>query len=397
MLLPTPRQQAFIALADRLAARFADRAPAHDRAGTFPHENYADLHESGYLRLIVPRQYGGEGADLFEAVLAQEHLAHGDGSTAMAVNMTVHLIGRQAETRQWPEPIFAQICREIVAEGALINAAATEPELGSPSRGGLPQTRAEPHNGGWRVTGYKQFVTMAPALRYFVVSVALPPDPDMPEGGIGNAIVRAGSPGIRLEDTWADALSLRTSGSYDLWLDQVPVADAWLIDRRPANAAPPQKSPVQMAWFALTMAAVYLGVGQAACDSVCAYARERVPTALGRPIASLPNIQRRVGEMQIQLDAARAQLYAVARAWVEQPDRQNVLTAPIAAAKYLCTNAAVTATDQALRIAGGFGISGKLPLERYFRDARAGITHPPNDDQALELVGKAALDGSARA
>jgi alkylation response protein AidB-like acyl-CoA dehydrogenase len=60
----------------------------------------------------------------------------------------------------------------------------------------------------------------------------------------------------------------------------------------------------------------------------------------------------------------------------------------IAAAKYVATNAALVATDQVMRIAGGFGISRELPFERYFRDARAGITHPPNDDAALELIGK---------
>ena len=58
--------------------------------------------------------------------------------------MTMHLIGRMADQRSWPEPIFAAICRDIVEHGALINGAASEPELGSPSRGGLPATTARP-------------------------------------------------------------------------------------------------------------------------------------------------------------------------------------------------------------------------------------------------------------
>jgi alkylation response protein AidB-like acyl-CoA dehydrogenase len=387
------RQQAMVALADTLAQQFAERAAEYDREGSFPLANYAALHEAGYLRLIVPREHGGEGANLYEMVLAQEHLARGDGSTAMAVDMTIHLIGRLSETRQWPESLFAEVCSRIVRDGALINAAATEPELGSPSRGGLPATYAEPTTGGWLVTGHKQFVSMAPALRYFVVGVALPASAEFPAGATANAIVTSDRPGVRLEDTWGDALSLRASGSYDLWLERAFVPADHLVDVRPVGAAPPQKSPVQMAWFSLTLAAVYLGIGQAACDDACAYARERVPTALGRPIASLPNIQRRVGEMQIQLDAARALLHQVARSWVEQPEQRDGLTPQIAAAKYLCTNAAVAATDQALRVAGGFGLSSKLPLERYYRDVRAGLTHPPSDDQALEMVGKATLEG----
>src|ERR1043166_3927992 len=112
MTLPhvlTERQQRIVALADELAARFAERAAAYDRDGSFPYENYADLHESGYLRLAIPREYGGEGADAFEMVLAQEHLARGDGSTGLATGMLVHLLGRMGEERGWPEPVFATI------------------------------------------------------------------------------------------------------------------------------------------------------------------------------------------------------------------------------------------------------------------------------------------------
>ncbi len=350
--------------------------------------------KSGYLRLIVPTEYGGDGADLFEIVLAQERLARGDGATAMAADMTLHVIGRLAEQRSWPEPIFAALCRRIVAEGALINAAASEPELGSPSRGGLPATTATPTTGGWLLNGHKQFVSMAPALRYFLVSAALPPDDDAPQGATANAIVEAGTLGLRVEDTWSDALSLRTSGSFDVLLENVFVGDGWLVDRQPVGAPPaPPAPPTQMAWFGLTLAAVYLGIGQAACDAACGYARERTPSALGKPIATLPAIQRRVGEMQTTLAAARAILYQAAQDWTGRPELRAGLAPRIAMAKYLCTNAAVTASDHALRVAGGFGLTRKLPLERYYRDARAGLTHPPQDEAALEMIGRAALNG----
>ncbi|NJK78425.1 MAG: acyl-CoA/acyl-ACP dehydrogenase [Chloroflexaceae bacterium] len=401
MTSTTAREQHFCELADRLARTFATRAAAHDRQRTFPFENYVDLRTSGYLRLAVPRAYGGEEASLYELVLAQERLARGDGATAMAVDMTLHMLGRLRETRQWPAPIFEQVCRAVVAEGALINAAATEPEMGSPSHGGLPATTATPGGDGWLVTGHKKFITMAPALSYFVVSVRLPASPAMPHGGKANAIVEANpgaaTPGIRMEDTWSDNLGLRTSGSYDVYFDDVFVPDALLVDRQavppPGELAPSGKPIFNMAWFGLTLSAVYLGIGQAACDAACTYANERTPTALGRPIATLPNIQRRVGDMSIQLTAARSVLHDVARQWSDQPDQRETMAPQIATAKYLCTNAAIYATDQALRVAGGFGLLSDLPLERYYRDVRAGVTHPPNDDAALEMVGRAALQG----
>jgi alkylation response protein AidB-like acyl-CoA dehydrogenase len=401
MTLPyalTERQQRLVALADRLAARFAERATIHDRNGTFPFENYADLHESGYLRLAIPPEFGGAGANVFEMALAQERLARGDGATALATGMLIQIIGRESEARNpdtgrgdWPAPVFATICQAIAAEGGLINSVVTEPELGSVSRGGVPATSATPTDGGWRINGHKIFATGAPALRYFVTGVVLPPSEQAPRGETASAIVQAGSPGLRLESTWGDSLSLRTSGNDDVYYENVFVPDAWLIGRRVIGAPiAPGQQPGLSAW-GLTISAVYLGIGQAACDAACDYANNRVPPSLGKPIAELAHIQQWIGEMQITLDAARALLYDTARTWIEHPAARPTLAPQVAAVKYLCTNAACAATDKALRVAGGFSLTRALPLERYFRDARAGLFNPPQDDLALGQVGRAAL------
>jgi alkylation response protein AidB-like acyl-CoA dehydrogenase len=393
MLFPelTPRQRRIAALADAVAARNAGRAAAHDPEGHFPHESYADLHESGYLRLVIPAEHGGEGADVFEMVLAQERLGRGDGAAALGAAMLVQLIGRLAEERSWPEPIFAAVCRELAGQGGLINSVVTEPELGSISRGGTPRTTATPVDGGWRVSGRKIFATGGPALRFMVVGVVLPPSAAAPKGETASAIVRGDAPGVRVEPTWSHSLSLRTAGNDDVIFEDVFVPEGWLVGRRPLGGPPPQgQQPGLNAW-ALTVAAVYLGVGQAACDAACDYANSRRPPSLSGPIAELPHIQQWVGQMQAPLDAARAVLHQAARAWAERPDLRPALSPQIAAAKYLATNAACAATEIALRVAGGFSLTRALPLERYFRDARAGLFNPPQDDLALGLIGRDAL------
>jgi alkylation response protein AidB-like acyl-CoA dehydrogenase len=192
-------------------------------------------------------------------------------------------------------------------------------------------------------------------------------------------------------DTWSDNLSLRTCGNYDVYYEQVLVPEGWLIDRRPIGApVAPGQRPGLNGW-SLTIAAVYLGIGQAACDAACDYANGRVPSSLGMPIAELPHIQQWLGQIQVTLDAARAVLYSAAQAWAMHPDQRPALSEQIAAAKYLCTNAACAATEQALRVAGGFSLTRDLPLERYFRDARAGLFQPPQDDLALAQIGRATL------
>lgn len=385
------RATRIVALADELAARNAERAAAHDRDGSFPHASYADMHSSGYLRLAIPAEYGGAGADVYEMVLAQERLARGDGSTALAAAMLIQLIGRVAEERSWPEPAFAAVCRELAEQGGLINSVVTEPELGSISRGGLPRTTAVPAPGGWRVSGRKIFATGGPALRFMLVGVSLPPSEAAPQGETASAIVRADAPGVRVVPTWSDSLSLRTVGNDDIEFEDVFVPEGWLIGRRPVGAPPPPGGRPGLSGWSLPVAAVYLGIGQAACDAACDYANNRRPPSLNGPIADLPHIQQWIGQMQIGLDAARAVLHAAARAWVDSPELRPTLGPQIAAAKYLATNAACSATDTALRVAGGFSLTRALPLERYFRDARAGLFNPPQDDLALAEVGRAAL------
>lgn len=386
----TEREQRFVALADDLAARFGPRAADHERNRTFPFENFADLHESGYLRLPIPVEYGGEGANVFEMVLAQERLARGDGGTALATGMSASVIGGQAEQPTWPQPLWETICRTIASEGGLINSVVTEPDLGSVSRGGTPATSATPSDGGWRINGHKRFATGAPVLRYLLTGVTLPPSENAPKGESANALVDAGTPGLRLVDTWSDGLSMRTSGSFDIFYENVFVPDERIIGRRAIGGAPSGPPPGLTSW-GLVISATYLGVGQAACDAACDYANGRVPSSLGKPIAELPNIQQLIGGMQASIDAARAVLYTTARAWVEHPELRPTLGTRIGETKYLCTNAACSASETGLRVAGGFSITRDQPLERHFRDARAGLFNPPQDDLALGQIGRAAL------
>jgi alkylation response protein AidB-like acyl-CoA dehydrogenase len=142
-------------------------------------------------------------------------------------------------------------------------------------------------------------------------------------------------------------------------------------------------------WFPFLMAATYLGIALAARDETIQYALERTPTALGKPIATLPSIQRQIGDMDIQLQAAKTLLLHTAGQWKGQHHQSFLPRA--AATKHLAIETALNVTDKALRVVGAAGLDSELSLERYFRDVRAGIMHPPSGDAALELVGKQAL------
>jgi len=112
---------------------------------------------------------------------------------------------------------------------------------------------------------------------------------------------------------------------------------------------------------------------------------------LNAPIAELQNVQHRIAQIEILLAQARALLYSTIETFENCPEHRKALAWQFAAAKYTVTNNAIQITDQALRVVGSAGLQKKFPLERYFRDARAGLGNPPMDDVALTLIGKTAL------
>ncbi|HET7616485.1 MAG TPA: acyl-CoA dehydrogenase family protein, partial [Bacillales bacterium] len=85
-------------------------------------------------------------------------------------------------------------------------------------------------------------------------------------------------------------------------------------------------------------------------------------------------------------------LYSTAERWEKEPEAREKLLADLAAVKTVATNAAVTVVDLAMRVVGGRSISRSMPLERLYRDVRAGIHNPPNDDITISVLAKAAIE-----
>ena len=378
------------ARAAALAARFAERAAAHDRAGDFPHQNFADLREAGFLALTVPRAHGGAELPLSRFLRVQETLAKGDGATALALNMHLIRIGAERESPSYPRAWFDEICRGAVGAGRLVNTAATEEGLGSPAGGGLPETAATPVEGGWLLNGRKTFVTLAPALWYFVVLARVEP----PDGGPPEAVdfmVLRDDPGLRVDETW-DALGMRASGSHDLVLEDVRLPAGRLLARRGERKA----GRAGGVWFALGVAATTIGVAAAARDYAVAFARERRPGG-GGAIAAIPGVRRRIARIDLLLQRSRALVADAARAWESRDaadDDAGMAPADrVAAAKIDALDNCIEAVDLAMRVVGGVSLQKRRPIERYYRDVRAGLHNPPLEDRALEQLAASALDG----
>jgi alkylation response protein AidB-like acyl-CoA dehydrogenase len=372
--MSTSTKQA-IALAKDLAQQLKSRAFEADKKGELPREDVQALKKSGYLRLCIPKAYGGYGVTLEDCVAAQLELSQGSGSTALVAVMTLNIMAHATETQPWSSEIYQHFCQEVV-NGALINAVASEPRLGSPSRGGLPDTYAVLQNDTLIINGHKTWVTGGEHLDHLLVRLRLNDEAVI-------IWIPASTPGLHWEKTWGHGLSLRGSDSHDLHFENVVVPARCLIESGPGTPN---------VCFPLLVAATYLGIAIAARDDAIHYALERVPTALGKPIATLPSIQRQIGEIDIELQAAQALLGQTASAWKVKPKQRQSFLAKAAAAKYVAIETALSVTDKAMRVVGAAGLESGLALERYFRDVRAGLMHPPSGDAALELVGKQVLN-----
>ena len=377
------RQQDLVELAGRLADTFATRAAEHDRESTFPFENYADMRAAGYLGLTIPEELGGRGADLREMLLAQERLAMGCGSTALAVTMHVSPLGQVgALWRLNQDERLGQFLREA-ATGEIVYASMTA-ERGHSilMTSNTVATRVE---GGYRVTGDKIFGTESAICTHFS-SMARVDDPD---GGSRVIIFRLARPveGMEVKDGW-DTMGMRGTLSNDWTMRDVFVPEDAVFHSYPVDHFDSVLLRMTWSWAMPAFGAVYLGIAGGAM----AYAREQVQA---RAREADPAVQAAFAEMEILLETARAVLWRHTDEvisgdlfegfTVQEGMARTMLT------KHVPCNNAIRIVDLALEVVGGAGFFRRSPLERMYRDVRAGVIMPYNNPEARSLFGRNAL------
>ncbi|WP_445487158.1 acyl-CoA dehydrogenase family protein [Niallia sp. 03133] len=354
-----------------LSERFKERAAEIDEKGLFVYENIAELQESGYTALTIPKKYGGQEISLYELVRFQEVIAQGDGATALSIGWHMGT-ARYMEERSWKEEILIELYKKL-QEGALINAAASEPQTGSPTRGGKPQTNAEKVRGMWVVNGLKSFTTMSPVLDYFIVSAAIKNSDD-----VGNFLISKEKKGIRIDETW-DSIALKGTGSHHVYFENVQIDEFCYVEEV-------KKNNKVYAWL-LHIPACYLGIAGAAQKEAVLFAKNYSPNSINGTISDLPNVRMKIGEMELKMMQAKHFLYSVSKKWDEANEKDKELLQPeLNAVKLAVTNMAIEVVDLAMRIVGAQSLSAKSPLQRYYRDVRAGLHNPPMDDITIQQL-----------
>lgn len=368
---------AFAALLEQLTEEFAAGAAAHDRDGSFPHENFERLHALGLVSLTVPRHLGGAGATLAQAARVVGAVARGEPSTALVLTMTYLHHASSRHAAHWPRHLLERVAADTVRDGALINALRVEPELGTPARGGLPATTARRTPEGWRISGRKIYSTGIPRLTWLAVWARS----DDQEPLVGSYLVHRDTPGIRVVETW-DHLGMRATGSHEVVFEDVLVPLAHAVDVAPPGART-ELDPALLTWMSVLLSAIYDAVARAARDWLAGWLRARAPANLGAPLSTLPRFQEALGEIDTWLFSNRVLIDTAAQGGVAAADAFRV--------KYLVTNQAIAAVQKALELIGNPALARANPLERHYRDVLCSRIHTPQNDTILVNSGKAAF------
>jgi alkylation response protein AidB-like acyl-CoA dehydrogenase len=365
-----------------VTAEVAATAEEYDRSGEVPVAGLRAAHRAGLLTATVGRQFGGPGVGLLDTARILIALGEGDPSVALlaANNLAAHR--SQATAEHWPAAYYADVLRRSADGPTLVNSVRAEPELGAPARGGLPATVARRTADGWRLTGRKAYATGGTALAYHVVwAVTDEPDGDPDAPRVGHLIVPADAPGISWLDTW-DHLGLRASNTHDVVYDEVSLPlDAFVEIPRVDGVYRDPATTAGLASFGHP--ALYIGVARAARAAFVRYAHERVPSALGRPIAATERIQAVAGEIDAQIAQAEAILFgALLRG--DEGAQLSVLKVQIA-------RSVIAAVQTAVAALGNPALSRHQPFERHLRDVLCVRVHPPQEDAALLAAGRRLL------
>ncbi|WP_079477180.1 acyl-CoA dehydrogenase family protein [Halobacillus salinus] len=374
-LVKNERHQELLDKASRIAQEARKHIQQTDEDANFSPETLKVIKSEGYPSLPVEK----EGLSLYEFLLIQEKIAEGDGSVALSIGWHVGVMMELSLDSLWEPHAFERLAKEVREEQKVVNRAATEPATGSPTRGGIPETKAVRDGNQYVVTGRKSFTSMADHLDYYIVS-AYVEDLDQ----VGWFLIDRHQPGLKVEHTW-DTLGMRGTGSHDLVLENVELNVEDLVEVKGDKKASPK------GWL-LHIPACYLGIAVAARNDAIAFAQSFQPNSLDTTISEVPHIQEKIGQMEWKLMQAHSYLYSVAKQWDEEPERRDEISADLAAVKLAVTNTANEVVDLAMRIAGGRGLSKQNAFEKYYRDVRAGLHNPPMDDAVISMLAKRAME-----
>jgi alkylation response protein AidB-like acyl-CoA dehydrogenase len=344
----------------RTVREFAERriAPVADeleRKGEFPMEIIREAASLGFLGVPFPEEIGGTGLDSLAYAITVEELSRVSGSVGIIVSAhtslgcnPVWLAGTDAQKERYLRPM---------ASGDVIGAyGLTEPGAGSDSRG--TKTRAHRDGDEWVIDGSKRFITNAGVAGTYIITAVT--DREEGSGKISAFIVEADTPGFSI-GRMEEKMGLHASNTGELIFSGCRIPAENLLGEEGEGDKLFLKT---LDGGRIGIAAMALGLAQAAYEAAAAYSKER--RQFGRAIGEFQGVAFMIADMATSIDAARLMTYRAA--WLK--DRGKPYTTEAAMAKLYASEVARDVTNDAVQVHGGYGYITEYKVERYLRDAK---------------------------
>ena len=344
-----------------------------DEQERFPEELIPQLGETGLLGIPVAEEYGGAGADNMSYVLAVEEVSKACASTGVTISAHTSLCC-------WPIEAFGteeqkQKYLPDLASGEKLGAfGLTEPGAGSDAAG--QRTVAEDKGDHYLLNGSKIFITNGEVADVYVVFAMT--NKELGNKGISAFIVEKGWEGFSF-GSHEKKMGIRGSSTCELIFENVKVPKENLLGE--VNKG----FKIAMATLdggRIGIAAQALGIAEGALDAAVEYVKTR--EQFGKPLYRNQYLAFKMAELEMEIEAAKLMLYKAATD--KQEGRPYSL--PAAKAKYLCTEAAMHVTTEAVQMLGGNGYMKEYHVERMMRDAKiTQIYEGTNEIQKLIVSG----------
>jgi len=365
---------------------WAERAVIHDRDATFPTQNYQEMAEHGFLKLIIPEEFGGIGLNFWEYTTVAAEIGKYCGSTAITFNMHTSAMLWSRYMYEMPNltneekeafaPMRARQFRNVVEDKAIYSQPISE---GGTNWTSDPiKTSAKKVDGGWLLNGFKKFASLAGNCDYYsvVCTEHFDDHPPRHEDCLDFA-VPADAKGLTIVGEW-DPLGMRATASNDLIIKDVFVSEEDLMMPRGVFVKTLPQWPHMMA----LLSPANMGLSQGIYDFTVSYLRGELP---GQPPIDrrvYPTKRVSVGKMYQQLTLMRSNFLRVMQEAGPFPTKEQVMrmyTSQIAVMDGVQELAAL-----AIRTCGGQTMLKNMPLERMYRDSRSGALMLPYTTEIME-------------
>ena len=350
-------------------------ARENDRNEKFDTELVQKMADMGFLGAIVSEEYGGRGLDYRTYGLIVEEIGRGDSSARTVVSVQTSLVCSSIERWGSEEQKHAWLPKLCTGE-ALGCFGLTEPSSGTDAAS--LKTRATKLDGGWKLNGQKQWISLGNHAK--VALIFAQTDPEKGHRGLACFLVPTDSDGFSSGEIHGK-LGLKASDTAELSLSDVEVPDEAMMGEI-GDGFKVAMTALDSGRFSVASGCV--GISQGCVNASVQYAKER--EQFGRPIASFQLVQAMLADMIVDTEAARGLVWKAG--WLKDTGKPSTTETSIA--KLFATEAAVRNANLAIQVHGGSGYVDDHPVERYLRDARVATLYEGTSQIQKLIIGRAA-------